>query len=216
MMTTARAALTILFLNTRHIDHGTPSTTVRMHYWSIATLTGAWFAALLALPQGAGAQLSTRGLLGAKPNTVETSIGTEVLPFRDYGGNRAVAALAGVRHELDAVPVGIRVTGWWIHHGAGSVTEVDNIYAVTGALDFAVRLTEDAALEPYVGGGVAPYAESDFGGTKSSESTPVMAAGVTLRLRHVLIGQHAFIVSGAKRTITRRREFFPLTVGWRF
>ena len=165
-----------------------------------------------------GAQLSPRRMAGQKANSVEAAVGTELLPFRsDYDG-RAVATMVGLRHRFDVTLVAARVTAWWLHRtvdSSGQPPETDDIVALTGALDIPIEIDEDMTLEPYAGAGIAPLRETDFGGTEFSRTAAVFVGGVAFRVRHLVLAQHIFLAPN--RATTRfRREFFPLTIGWRF
>lgn len=160
-------------------------------------------AVLATLPRISNAQFHQQRLIRTNANTVEAAVGLEILPFRDYDAGRSVAALVALRHQFDPSGVAIRASAWWLHRSAATPLfinpdEFTTVTALTGAMDVAIQLSEQASVEPYFGGGVV----TDGGG--------IATFGVTVRRKRLLLGQHVVTLSG------RKAQFFPLTLGWRF
>ena len=187
------------------------------------------------------AQPSTEGLEPARAWVVEAGAGFEALThvddsFDDSGVRRALAARVGVRRRFGGTPVAVRLDAWGLQrrteHVGGSappgqpdvaVRRTDRLLALALGVDLDVRLGERVHLEPMVGAGLVPWARGTTNAhperwpyPSATETGQLLAAGLSVRLGRVVLAQHALILLGADRAVPQSREFFPLTVGWRF
>jgi hypothetical protein len=198
-------------------------------------VAGAACAALCAAgvlrPAACGAQPSTTGLeTGTRSWAVEAGAGYEALTYVRDGvvvgaARRAVAARLGVRRRFAGSPVGARLDAWGVRRRseAGAFQRTESLLALGLGVDIAIPLGTRVRLEPMLGAGLVPRARgtTDAGPSPgfypgATESGRVFTAGLTLRVGHVVVAQHALVLLGAERAIPSSREYFPLTVGWRF
>lgn len=197
-------------------------------------------AALLAPPRAA-AQPSTARLDEERRWSTEVSLGRET-PLFDGGvtysaeGAHAWAGMVARRWAPSEAPVGVRVTGWWLQRhaerteaggpGTQDRFEIDERIAAVGvAADVAIRLGSRVRLSPSLGVGVVPFAHtrSDYTfsdgthGRASYRSTGrLWSAGLAVRVGRLVLEQHLIGLLGAHHVGAVRREYYPLTLGWRF
>lgn len=176
---------------------------------------------LLLIASSAAAQPSTERLLTSGPVTRwEVGIGGEWLAFTGDPSGSVVASHAGFRTELDESRVALRVDaialGRFFSARDQNGQPVNATQTVVGALagmDIEMPFGRDASFAPMVGVGPAPYARAT---SQLHDSGMLLMAGFQLRLGRLLIRQQFIGLSDADRAIRQFREYYPLTVGWRF
>ena len=196
---------------------------------------------VVALVPGRSEAQSTEPLRSS-PIRVELSAGAEVLPGLTSGtarSGRPFVASAAARWQTDAA-VGIRAAGWWLRRGSESHFEGESYSShadVTEQL-FGVVLSGDLAwsagpvtIGPSAGLGLAPRVTNRWHSIERGRSGPgtvqedrgevrstgrSWTLGLALRVGHLVVEQHAVGLLGAERAVYESREFYPLTVGWRF
>jgi hypothetical protein len=176
---------------------------------------------LLLIASSAAAQPSTERLLTAGGITRwEVGIGGEWLAFTGDPSGSVVASHAGFRNELDESPVSFRVDAVVLsryfsardQNGQPVAARQIVIGAITGS-DVEIPFGRDASVAPMFGVGPAPIARST---SRPNDAGVLLMAGVQLRLGHLLIRQQFIAVPGTNAGIPQFREYYPLTVGWRF
>lgn len=196
----------------------------------------------LGLAPSAVAQPSTARLEEEPRWSTELSIGREtplldgVFAHSGGDGMPALAAIVARRWAPSGSPVGVRATGWWLRRqGAWSVDygdgppfryEVEETLAALGlAVDLGFRFGSRVRVAPALGVGLVPVARSrtattspngERSDTEGSGSGRMWSAGLAVRVGRLVLEQHVIGLLGASHIGAVRREYFPLTIGWRF
>jgi hypothetical protein len=176
---------------------------------------------LLLIASSAGAQPSTDRLLTSGPAIRwEAGIGGEWLAFTGDPSGSVVASHGGVRTELGESPVAFRLDaimlGRYFSARDQNGQPVAARHVVIGALagiDIEIPFGRDASFAPMFGVGPAPLARATG---QLHDSGTLLMAGLQLRFGHLLVRQQFISLDGADRAIRQFREYYPLTVGWRF
>lgn len=187
---------------------------------------------LLATPLCAAAQPSTDQLIDqGRRLTFDVSIGTESLDFgtivnveRERGAGRLLALSAGARWRM-AANAGISATGWLLrrpsgtryYYATGAPPASDGheqILAIGPTLDVQARLA--GALHGAVLLGVALVPDASNSAINRHASGSMSMLGAQLRYRRLTLTQHLLFLHAAEMAIQTRREFYPISLGWRF
>jgi hypothetical protein len=182
-----------------------------------ARLASVW----LLIASSAAAQPSTDRLLTAGPITRwEVGIGGEWLAFSGDPSGSVVASHGGFRTELSESPVSFRIDAIALgryfsarDQNGQSVAARQIVLGAIAGSDIEIPFGRDASFAPMAGLGIAPYAKST---SRPTESGRLWMIGVQVRLGHLLIRQQFIGLTDADQAIDRFREYYPLTVGWRF
>ena len=196
---------------------------------TLARVLGA--AALLAVATSAAmGQSTSRESLDRRPWRVELSGGAEVGPLAGWTTTREAGdvrtLMAAARWQSDDL-LGARIGTWWIHgRNAQGDNSVDDVFAISGALDLAIPIPgTSVTVAPSGGLGVAPYARHHVLGTAAlpQPARPVTTAnggiwnvGLALRWRRLVLEQDIIVLFGAEEAISSNKEYYPVTLGWRF
>ncbi|HSQ30318.1 MAG TPA: hypothetical protein VLN49_10735 [Gemmatimonadaceae bacterium] len=175
-------------------------------------------------------QSTRRESLDRRPWRVEVSGGTEVGPLAGWTTTRQAGdvrtVMAAARWQSDDL-LGARIGAWWIHgRNPGYDNSVDEVLAVSGAVDLAVPIPGTSfSVAPSGGLGFAPYARHHALGTSSvpqpaqqvrTASGGIWSLGLALRWRRLVLEQHVVVLFGAEEAISVNKEYYPITLGWRF
>jgi hypothetical protein len=176
---------------------------------------------LLACSTAAAAQPSTERLMSAGGITrIEVGIGGEWLAFTGDPSGSVAAMHAGFRTELDESPVSFRMDAIALarffsgmNSNGQPLDARHHVFGVIAGSDIEIPFGRDMSIAPMIGAGFAPFTKST---ARPSGSGTLWMAGVQLRLRRLLVRQQFIGLGGAQESVPQFREFFPLTVGWRF
>lgn len=182
-----------------------------------------------AVAPNAAAQSTSRESLDSRPWRFEPSGGAEVGPLagwtttRRAGDVRAFSAAA--RWRSDDL-LGARIGSWWIHgRNPGYNSSVDDVLALSGDVDLALSIPgTPITIAPSGGLGFAPYARHHRTDTALAQPTKsvttasgaIWTLGLALRWRRLVLEQHVVVLFGAEEAISVNKEYYPLTLGWRF
>ena len=182
-----------------------------------------------ALAPNAAAQSTSRESLDARRWRFELSGGAEVGPLAGWTTTRRAgdvrALSAGARWRSDDL-LGARLGARWIHgRNPGYLTSVDDLLAVAGDVDLAASIPGTSiTISPSVGLGFAPYvrhhrtdtALAQFVGPVTTAKGTIWTLGLALRWRRLVLEQHIIALVGANKAISDNKEYYPITLGWRF
>lgn len=175
-------------------------------------------------------QSTTRESLERRSWRVELSGGAEVGPLAGSTTTRAAGdvrtVLAAARWQSDDL-LGARIGTWWIHgRNRQGDNSVDDVLAVSGALDLAIPIPgTSVTVAPSGGLGVVPYARHRVLGNAAVPSPTrsvttanggIWNVGLALRWRRLVLEQHLIVLFGAEEAISTNKEYYPITLGWRF
>lgn len=183
-------------------------------------------------PTCAFAQPSTERLTEqGRKLAIDISVGTESVDFgtvvnveRERGAGRLLALSVGARWRLSA-GAGISATGFVLRRPSsarfyfpeGTPPRADGhevIVAVGPTLDVQARLAGPLLGALLAGIGIVPTARNSATNTSQSGVMPML--GVQLRYRRLTLTQHLLFLQEAELVIQTRREFYPISLGWRF
>lgn len=142
---------------------------------------------------------------------------------RRTGDVRAFSAAA--RWRSDDL-LGARLGAWWIHgRNPAYGSSVDDVLAIAGDVDLAVSIPGTSiTLSPAGGLGFAPYARhhrtdttlAQFVKPVTTANGAIWTLGLALRWRRLVLEQHIIVLFGAEEAISTNKEYYPITLGWRF
>lgn len=203
----------------------------------VPPVRGACVAALLAAAPAAHAQSTDRLDPVTRPLRLEVSLGIEAVPLPFPGaapGGTGGTVLAGVvapRWQGDG-PAGIRASAWWIQRRMESrdAASRDRLIAFTLSGDVALRVWRRVTVAPSLGLGMVPSARAVRTVSRSSAGAPgttaarlsqtgsgtMWTAGLAVRAGRLVVEQHLLGLLGAEEAIREHREYYPITIGWRF
>ena len=199
--------------------------------------------AALALAATARAQPSTSRLPEADAQSralrFEVSAGASVVPIPDIVGVSSsddlpepYALLAALRWSAESAG-GVRLMTVWLgrdqtlhlyDQGNPRRSEIaQRLLGLAGAVDASWRPSRRASVAMSLGGGLASargghqtWTSSGSSVERATETGRLIMAGLALRYRSLVIEQHGIVLLGAEGAVPFNREFFPLTIGWRF
>ena len=163
--------------------------------------------------------------------TIDVSVGTESVDLgtiinveRERAAGRLLALSVGARWRLSAV-AGISATGWVLRRPSsarfyfpeGTPPHADGhevIVAIGPTLDVQARLAGRLHGALLAGMAIVPTATNSA--TNNSQSGVMPMLGVQLRYRRLTLTQHLLFLQEAELVIQTRREFYPISLGWRF
>lgn len=201
-------------------------------------------AAVVALLAGAAAEARAQSTDRLDPAgrslRVEVSLGPELLPlpFVPTGppgsGGSVWAGVVAPRWQGDG-PAGIRASAWLIQRRVGDEDASgppeaqaswrrDRLVAMSLSGDVAIRVWRGVTLAPSIGAGVVASARGErtvYQGNSpvrvsKSGSGRLWTAGLAVRAGRLVIEQHLLGLLGADDVVLDNREYYPITVGWRF
>jgi hypothetical protein len=189
------------------------------------------------------AQSTSRVGQAENPLRLEVSAGYDRTANRYLGDpSTVVSGAVAVRWSSPATWVGIRGTVYGIqrrsHYVAqysttesDAVESEDRVLALTVAADASFRIWRDLTIAPSVGAGFSPYAHGTQSATHTgtpsavpnsynnysrTENGAIWTAGVALRYRHLVIEKQIVALLGATYAVSQNREYYPLSIGFRF
>ncbi len=204
----------------------------------VSRCAGAAVVALLAVAE-AHAQSTDRLDPAGRSLRVEVSLGAELLPlpFVPAGppgsGGSVWAGVVAPRWQGDG-PAGIRASAWWIQRRVGdgetsgppeaqASWRRDRLIAMALSGDVAIRVWRGVTLAPSIGAGVVASARGERtlpgaspARVSKSGSGRLWTAGLAVRAGRLVIEQHLLGLLGAEDVVLENREYYPITVGWRF
>jgi hypothetical protein len=175
----------------------------------------------------AAAQPSTASVRRVKPWTMEVGAGFEGPITIGESAGDVFALHGGTRVALAGSPAGIRLGGYWIRRGFSVVENgqkrsvSQHVLGAAFAADVEIPIAKDAAVAPFAGVGLAPYVHASaphysYYQHEGTGSGTLWTLGLSLRVGKLLVQQHLIGLLGADFTIPEYREYYPLTIGWRF
>jgi hypothetical protein len=96
---------------------------------------------------------------------------------------------------------------------ASPVEARHQVFGLIAGSDIEIPFGRDASVSPMFGLGPAMFAKST---DRPAASGTLWMLGVQLRLGRLLIRQQFIGLTRAQEAIPEFREYYPLTVGWRF
>jgi hypothetical protein len=207
------------------VDRRSVMTHRRAHH---AYLVCVLAAGLTAAPSAA-AQPSTGKLWPDQPWVVDVAAGPELafLTGGLFGGSdgregNAFGIMGAARGRL-ATHVFLGVTGWHLQRssnigfGAASRSNTDRITTLGVEAMMGLPVHRRVRVSATGGLGAAISVRSSGGiGVRGSGSGSMPMFGVTLEVGRLQLSQKALLLLGAEDVIVEFREYFPVTVGWRF
>jgi hypothetical protein len=199
----------------------------------------------MSVATGAQAQSTSRLGQEENPLRLELSAGFDHSSSNNsYGGPGTVlTGAAAVRWSPPTGWAGVRATLFGIqrrsHYFAqysatdsDDIEREDRVVALALSADASFRIWRDLTVAPAVGAGFSPYvhgqqtvtrtrntpstAPNPFDDSSPSENGAIWTAGVALRYRHLVIEKQVIGLLGANNSVGENREYYPLSIGFRF
>lgn len=177
----------------------------------------------LELSAGYDDSRGTYGSHGDPGTVVMGAVAMRWSPITGWPGIRGT--VAGIRrHSRDVTR--------YSASDSGATEREDRVLALTVSTDLSFRIWRDLTIGPSLGVGFSPYAHGEQTATHSgatsgtvpnsfenyarTEHGVIWSAGVAVRYRHLVIEKQVIGLLGAENAVTQGREYYPLSVGFRF
>jgi hypothetical protein len=159
---------------------------------------------------GVGAEMLRTLFVTAQPSSVGT----------------VTAAYVAVSRYFHDSPVAMRLGAWLIGRRGRTATNppaqyTHSVFGIILGTHSAIPIGSSMSIAPSVGLGVAPSVRASRSMTgdgmfEGSSSAKLWTMGMAWRKGRLTIEQHLIALIGADLTVSQHREYYPLTIGWRF